>query len=107
MSDLDEATKASFVSKSEELAKLSDNTIRAAEGRRDLPIPLGDFLKKLSEFLGDCEDAIKDHLESPMPAASLEVVMDGFNAVHEGIDSLIVFKALEGTVFSTETVAND
>ncbi len=107
MSDLDDAAKTEFKTKTLELEKLSDNTIRAAEGRRDLPIPMGDYLKKISELFGDCEDAIKDHIDSPMPKETLDVVMTAFNAVHESVDSLIVFKALEGTVFDTETVAND
>ncbi len=107
MSELDEAEKTEFKTKTAELERLSDNTIRAAEGRRELPIDMGDYLKKISELFGDCEDAIKDHIDSPMSKEALEVVMTAFNAVHECIDSLIVFKALEGTVFDTETVAND
>jgi hypothetical protein len=107
MSELEDAEKAAFQTKTAELERLSDNTIRAAEGRRDLPIPEGEYLKKISELFGDCEDAIKDHLASPLTASELDLVVTAFNAVHESIDSLIVFKALEGTVFNTETVAND
>jgi hypothetical protein len=35
------------------------------------------------------------------------MIVSAMDVVHEGIDSLIVFDALEGTVFNTETVAND
>jgi hypothetical protein len=107
MADLDDATKQSVTSMKLELEKLNDNIIRAAEGRRELPVPLGDTLKKISELLGECEDAFKDHLESPLSPASIELVISSLDVVHESVDSLIVFKALEGTVFNTETVAND
>jgi hypothetical protein len=107
MSDLDETTKQSIQSMKTELEKLNDNIIRAAEGRRELPLPLGDTLKKIAELLGECEDAIKEHIESPLPGASIELILGGFDVVHESIDSLTVFDALEGTVFNTETVAND
>jgi len=107
MADLDDVTKQSVLAKKLELEKLNDNIIRAAEGRRDLPVPLGDTLKKISELLGECEDAFKDHLESPLPKESLDMIVGAMDVVHEGIDSLIVFDALEGTVFNTETVAND
>jgi hypothetical protein len=107
MADLDETTKQSIQSMKTELEKLNDNIIRAAEGRRELPLPLGDTLKKIAELLGECEDAIKEHIESPLPQASIAMVIDAFDVVHESIDSLTVFDALEGTVFNTETVAND
>jgi hypothetical protein len=107
MSDLDETAKQALTTMKTELEKLNDNIIRSAEGRREMPVPLGDTLKKISELLGECEDAIKDHIASPLPADQIELVLSAFDVVHEGIDSLIVFDALEGTVFDTETVAND
>ncbi len=107
MADLDEATTKSIQSLKTELEKLNDNIIRAAEGRRELPIPLGETLKKISELLGECEDAIKEHIETPLSAASIELVINSLDVAHEGVDSLIVFSALEGTAFNTETVAND
>ncbi len=107
MSDLDETAKQAITSMKAELEKLNDNIIRSAEGRRDMPIPLGDTLKKISELLGECEDAFKEHIASPLSAESLELVVSALDVVHEGIDSLVVFDALEGTVFDTETIAND
>ncbi len=107
MADLDEATTKSIQSLKTELEKLNDNIIRAAEGRRDLPVPLGDTLKKISELLGECEDAIKEHIETPLSKVSVDLVIEALDVAHESVDSLIVFDALEGTVFNTETVAND
>jgi len=107
MADLDEATIKTMQGLKLELEKLNDNIIRAAEGRRELPVPLGETLKKVAELLGECEDAIKDHIESPLPKESLDLVLGGLDVVHESLDSLTVFNALEGTVFNTETVAND
>jgi len=106
MSELDEETKALLLAKAEELRKLADTTIRAADGRRDLPIEKGEYYKKVSELLGECRDAFEDYFGSPLPAA-IEIIMAAMDAAHEGVDALIVFNALEGTVFSTETVAND
>jgi hypothetical protein len=37
----------------------------------------------------------------------MELVIDSLDVAHESVDSLIVFSALEGTAFNTETVAND
>ncbi|WP_020175494.1 hypothetical protein [Methyloferula stellata] len=107
MADLDEASTKSILSLKTELEKLNDNIIRAAEGRRELPVPLGETLKKISELLGECEDAIKEHIATPLSPASMELVINSLDVAHESVDSLIVFDALEGTVFNTETVAND
>jgi len=106
MSELDEGTKALLLAKAEELRKLADTTVRAADGRRDLPLPWGEYFKKVSEMLGECRDAFEDYFGTPLPAP-VETIMSAMDAAHEGIDALIVFDALEGTVFSTETVAND
>ncbi len=107
MADLDEASTKTIQSLKTELEKLNDNIIRAAEGRRDLPMPLGDTLKKIAELLGECEDAIKEHVETPLSKGSIDLVIEALDVAHESVDSLIVFDALEGTVFNTETVAND
>ncbi len=107
MSDLDEAAAKALQTMKGDLEKLNDNIIRAAEGRREMPLPLGETLKKISELIGECEDAIKDHIASPLSSASLDLVMSALDVAHESVDSLIVFNALEGTVFNTETVAND
>jgi len=106
MSDLDEATKTLLLEKTEELKKLADSTVRAADGRRDLPIAWGDYLKKVSEMLGECRDAFEEHFGATLPP-DVELIMAAVDAAHEGVDALYVFDALEGTVFSTETVAND
>ncbi len=107
MSDLDEAAVKALQTMKGDLEKLNDNIIRAAEGRREMPVPLGETLKKISELIGECEDAIKDHIASPLSAGSLDLLVSALDVAHESVDSLIVFSALEGTVFNTETVAND
>ena len=106
MSDQDELTK-SLLDDSKEIEKIAEITVRAAEGRRPLPTPMKDCLKKIAELTAACEEAIADHGEPGLAKETLAALTTALGAIHCGIDSLIVYQALEGTTYSTTTVAND
>ncbi len=103
----DEETKTALVAKSEQIERMGDNIVRAAEGRRPMPISLGDCLKNLADLTTTCEEALADHLEAPLAKDSFVALAAALSALHMGIDSLIVFQALEGAAYHTITVAND
>jgi hypothetical protein len=103
----EELTKQTLLGKAEELERLGDVILRAAEGRRPLPTPLKDSLRKIADLTVDCEDAITEHLDEALTKEALTAVVAALNAIHGSIDSLIVYQALEGSSYSTTTVAND
>jgi ethanolamine ammonia-lyase large subunit len=105
MSDAD-LTK-DLLDKAKAIEKVSETIIRAAEGRRPLPTSLTDSLKQIGELTGECEELLTDYLDQPSAKETLAAVLSALNAIHGGIDSLIVFQALEGSSYSTITVAND
>ncbi|MHB8886385.1 MAG: hypothetical protein ACYC5H_15160 [Methylovirgula sp.] len=103
----DEEIKSELVAKSGELEKMSDFIVRAAEGRRPMPTSLGDSLKNIADLTGSCEEALAEHLDAPLAGDTLSALADAIKAIHNGIDSLIVFQALDGAAYNTITVAND
>jgi len=106
MNELDEMTK-SLLDDSAEIERLAEITVRAAEGRRPLPTPLKDYLKKIGELATLCEEVIAEHVEPPIAKETSAALTTALGAVRIGIDSLIVYHTLEGTTYSTTTVAND
>lgn len=106
MSELDEATK-SLLDDSAEIERLAETIVRAAEGRRPLPTPLKDCLKKIGELATLCEEVIADHGDPALAKTTSSALTTALGAVRTGIDSLVVYQALEGTTYSTTTVAND
>jgi hypothetical protein len=106
MSDLDEVTK-SLLADSAEIERLAENTVRAAEGRRPLPTPLKDYLTRIGELTTLCEEAIADHAEPALGKETSAALATALGAIRIGIDSLVVYHALQGTTYSTTTVAND
>ena len=103
----DEEIKNELVAKSDEIEKMSDIIVRAAEGRRPMPTSLGDSLKTIADLTGSCEEALAEHLEAPLAKDTLSALADAIRAIHNAVDSLIVFQALEGAAYNTITVAND
>lgn len=93
--------------KAKEIEKLGDTIVRAAEGRRPMPVSLSDALKSIAELTALCEDALTDQIDGTPDKAALKSLAAALNAVHLGIDSLTVFQALEGQAYNTMTVAND
>jgi len=107
MSETEDQTKQTLLTKAQEVEKLADIVVRAAEGRRALPKPLGDTLKQIAELTSLCEDAVADHIEGALSEDAMSALATALTALHSGIDSLIVFHALEGSAYLTLTVAND
>ena len=103
----DEEIKSELVAKSNDLDKMSDIIVRAAEGRRPMPTSLDESLKSIADLTGSCEEALAEHLEAPLAKDTLSALADAVRAIHNGIDSLIVFQALDGAAYNTITVAND
>ncbi|HYP58758.1 MAG TPA: hypothetical protein VEQ35_10830 [Beijerinckia sp.] len=99
--------KQSLLDQTKEIERLGDTILRAAEGRRPIPTPLGEALKKIGDLTAECGEAISDHLDQALTNETLEAVVSALGAVHAGLDSLVVFQALEGSSYSTTTVAND
>ncbi|MGB8278875.1 MAG: hypothetical protein WCF20_13215 [Methylovirgula sp.] len=93
--------------KAKEIERMGDTIVRAAEGRRPMPISLSDSLKSIAELTALCEEALGEHLDGKLGKDALSSVVIALNAVHAGIDSLTVFQALEGAAYNTITVAND
>lgn len=93
--------------KAKEIEKMGDTIVRAAEGRRPLPLGLSDSLKSIAELAALCEDALAEQLEGTPEKAALEDIAAALSALHMGIDSLTVFHALEGQAYNTIAVAND
>jgi hypothetical protein len=98
---------AELVEHANEVAKLGETIFRAAEGRRDLPVPLGESLKQIADLAGVCEELVADHATEGLSKATLEALATALGAIRGGIDSIVVFQALEGTTYETRTVAND
>ncbi len=107
MSETEEQIKQTLLSKAQGVEKLADIVVRAAEGRRALPKPLDETLKQIAELTSLCEDAVADHIEGALGEDGMSALATALTALHSGIDSLIVFHALEGSAYSTQTVAND
>lgn len=106
MSEQDEVT-TSLLDEARAIEKIAEINVRAAEGRRPLPTPLKDCLKKIADLTAICEEAIADHGDAGLAKDTLAALATALGAIHSGIDSLIVYQALEGTTYSTTTVAND
>ncbi len=87
--------------------KLGETIFRAAEGRRDLPAPLGETLKQIADLAGACEEILSDRPAEGLAEGTLEVLATALAAIRAGLDGLVVFQALEGTTYETRTVAND
>jgi len=98
---------AGLVEQANEIAKLGETIFRAAEGRRDLPAPLGETLKQIADLAGVCEELVADHTTVGLAKETLEALATALGAIRGGIDSLVVYQALEGTSYETRTVAND
>jgi hypothetical protein len=105
MSDA-ELTK-DLIEKTREIERMSDTIVRAAEGRRELPTPFEEALKNIGALTGECEEVLAELLDQSPAKEILEKVVSALNAVHSGVDSLVIFKALEGSTYETRTVAND
>jgi hypothetical protein len=103
----DQETISELSEKAKEVEKMGDTIVRAAEGRRPMPIALGDSLKNLAELTSLCEDALGEHIDGSLGKEALNSVVTALNAIHSGIDSLTVFQALDGAAYNTITVAND
>ncbi len=93
--------------KAKEIEKLGDTIVRAAEGRRPMPVSLTDSLKSIAALTALCEDALSEQLDGTADKEVLGSIAAALNAVHVGIDSLTIFQALEGQAYNTITVAND
>ena len=103
----EDLTKQSLLSLTQEIEKMSDTIVRAAEGRRPMPTTSSEALKKVGDLTTECEEALAEYLDGTLSKETLETVVAALSAIHAGIDSLIVFSALEGSAYSTTTVAND
>ncbi len=93
--------------KAKEIERMGDTIVRAAEGRRPMPISLSDSLKSIAELTALCEEALGEQLDGQLDKEALGSVAAALNAIHVGIDSLTIFQALEGAAYNTITVAND
>lgn len=98
---------AGLVEQAKEIEKLGETVFRAAEGRRDLPTPFGETLKQIADLAGACEEIVADHAVEGLAKETVEALATALAAIRGGIDSLVVYQALEGTTYSTTTVAND
>lgn len=105
--DDESLTKQSLLDKSKEVERLAESIYRAAEGRRPLPHALSESLKQIGELAAESEEAVAAHLDHAYAEETLEAVATALGAVRSAIDSLVVFQALEGSAYSTRTVAND
>ncbi len=98
---------AGLVAQAVAVEKLGDTIFRAAEGRRDLPMPLGETLKQIADLAGACEETLADRPSEGLAGATAEALTAALGAIRAGLDSVVVFQALEGTSYETRTVAND
>ncbi|WP_034997996.1 hypothetical protein [Beijerinckia mobilis] len=101
-----EITKA-LQEQTRNLERLSDTIVRAAEGRRDLPAALEEVVKQIGALTTECSEAIEEHLDKNLSEEALGYVRDALEAIRSGLDSIVVFKSLEGAAYDTRTVAND
>lgn len=99
--------KQSLLDKSRDLERLGETILRAAEGRRPLPSSLGELLKQVADLAAESEEAVNEHVERAFAKETLDAVATALGAVRGAIDSIVVYQALEGTEYSTRTVAND
>jgi hypothetical protein len=90
-----------------EIEKMAEIIVRAAEGRRPMPLSQEDTLKSIAALTSLCEETLGEHLDGNLDKDALNMLAAALNAVHIGIDSLTVFQALEGAAYNTITVAND
>lgn len=90
-----------------EIQRLGDTIFRAAEGRRSLPTPLGETLKKIADLAGACEEIVQDRSSEGLAEETLAALATALASIRGAIDGVVVFQALEGTSYSTTTVAND
>jgi hypothetical protein len=102
---LDEAKE--LLDQAKEVERLGETVFRAAEGRRDLPTPLGETLKQIADLAGACEEIVADNAAEGFDKETLEALATALAAIRGGIDGIVVYQALEGTTYSTTTVAND
>ncbi len=86
---------------------MGDTIVRAAEGRRPMPMSLCDSLKSIAELTALCEEALIEQVDGSLDKETLGSVASALNALHTGIDSLTIFQALDGQAYNTITVAND
>lgn len=102
----DQEVKA-LIDKSADLEKLADAIMRAAEGRRPMPTSQGDVLKQLADLTTECEEALAEMAGDTSSQGTLASLATALGAIRGGLDSLVVYQALEGTTYETRTVAND
>lgn len=103
----EQETAKELSEKAREVEKMGDVIVRAAEGRRPMPMSLSDSLKSIAELTALCEEALSEHMDGNLSKEGLDSLASALNAVHMGIDSLTVFQALDGQSYNTITVAND
>jgi hypothetical protein len=96
-----------LLAQAKEVEKLGETVFRAAEGRRELPTPIGETLKQIADLAGSCEEILADRPADGLGEAALEALATALVAIRGGIDSVVVYQALEGTTYETRTVAND
>jgi hypothetical protein len=102
-----EETSKELSEKAQEIERMSETIVRAAEGRRPMPISVADTLKNIAALTALCEEALTEQLDGSPDKATLGSLAAALSAVHTGIDSLTIFQALEGAAYNTITVAND
>lgn len=107
MSEQEAQTKEALLDKSVKLEKLADTILRAAEGRRPMPVPQGEALKQIADLTSECEEALDGVIDDRFSKETLASLATALDAIRGGIDSLVVFQALENTSYETRTVAND
>jgi hypothetical protein len=103
MSEQEPQTSDDLVGKAAQLEKLADTILRTAEGRRPLPMPQTEVLKQIADLASECEEILDGEI-SQDAARTLTMAL---GAIRSGLDSLVVYTALEGTSYETRTVAND
>jgi hypothetical protein len=96
-----------LLAQANEVERLGETVFRAAEGRRDLPTPLCETLKQIADLAGACEEIVADRPAGGLAEDILEALGAALAAIRGGIDSVVVYQALEGTTYETRTVAND
>jgi hypothetical protein len=96
-----------LLSLAKDVEKLGETILRAAEGRRELPAPLGETLKQIADLAVACEEFVTEPSTDSFSQASRDTLATALAAIRSGIDGLVVFQALQGTTYSTTTVAND
>ncbi|ACB93682.1 hypothetical protein [Beijerinckia indica] len=105
--DREALVKQALADQTRNLERLSDTIVRAAEGRRDLPASLEEVIKQIATLTTECGEAVEEHLDDGLSEDTFELLQGALEAIRGGLDSLLVFKALEGSSYETRTVAND